>query len=215
MSLLFPAYLLGLLGLALPWLLHRFSDQNPPEQLFPSKRFLDATTPPVSRKRTLRYRILLGLRVLSLILLCLLFAQPWLTKAGIAGDPEKHHIVAIDQSLSMRAGGRWESATDEAERLIDELGASNSVSLVAFDNKARVLASNEEQLGTLSAALQGLRPGYASADYGLLMQRINKLAAEEELPVKLWLISDLQQTALPAQLNALYAPNVVSCPLRS
>ena len=74
MSLLFPLYLLGLLGLALPWILHRFSDQTPPEQLFPSKQFLESTTPPVSRKRTLRYRALLALRILSLLLLCILFA---------------------------------------------------------------------------------------------------------------------------------------------
>ncbi len=83
MSLLFPAYLLGLAALALPWILHRFSDQQPPIQLFPSKRFLEATTPPVSRKRTLRYRALLALRILSLLLLCLLFAQPWIKKNQI------------------------------------------------------------------------------------------------------------------------------------
>lgn len=208
MSLLFPAYFLGLLALALPWLLHRFSDQNPPEKLFPSKRFLDATTPPVSRKRTLRYKALLALRVSALFLLCLLFAQPWLTRSGIGGDPDSHHIIAIDRSLSMRSGERWENAVNSAEQLISEFGAVNSVELVSFDNKVRLLASNTVQSDSLTVALNDLEPGYSAADYGTLMQRVNKLAAEQQLPVKLWIISDFQKSALPAQLNALYAPDI-------
>lgn len=210
MSLLFPAYLAGLLGLLLPWILHRFSDQNPPEQLFPSKRFLEATTPPVSRKRTLKYKTLLALRIVSLLLLCLLFAQPWINRGSVPAT-QQHHMIVLDQSLSMRATGRWSSAIDKAEELISELG-EGSASLVVFDRQVRVLASTSlENVSTepsLAAALDNLEPGYAPGDYGLLMQRLNALAAEQELPVKVWLISDMQLSSLPAQLNALYAPNV-------
>lgn len=208
MSLLFPAYLLGLFGLSLPWLLHRFSDQDPPQHPFPTSRFLDATNPPVSRKRTLRYKLLLSLRILALCLLCLLFAQPWLNDNAINDNPAKHHIIAIDQSLSMRAGQRWDQAQQEAKRLIDSLGASDSIELVGFDRQVRVVGSNVQQTADLSALLEDLQPGYDSADYGVLMQRINKLATEHDLPVKLWLVSDLQKSALPSQLNALYAPNI-------
>ncbi|MFK7893763.1 MAG: BatA domain-containing protein, partial [Granulosicoccus sp.] len=202
------AYLLGLVGLALPWLLHRFSDQNPPEELFPSKRFLDATTPPVSRKQTLRYRALLALRILSLLLLCFLFAQPWLQRGDLTGSPQQHHIIAIDQSLSMRADGLWQNAMQQAEDLLNDLRVDSTIELVGFDQQLLVLASNTQQPADFTAALDDLQPGYGSTNYGVLMQGINKLAAEQDLSVKLWLISDLQQSALPAQLNALYAPNV-------
>lgn len=211
MSLLFPAYLLGLFGLALPWILHRFSDQHPPVQLFPSREFLEPTTPPVSRKRTLRYRALLALRVLALLLLCLLFTQPWININGAAISQEKHHMIVIDQSLSMRAEGRWASAQSQAQDIIAEL-ADASVQLIGFDRSVSVLgASGQSENGSdasLSSIVDDIQPGYAPADYGLLMQRLDRLAAEEELPVKVWLISDRQQSALPAQLNALYAPDV-------
>ncbi|MBX2881040.1 MAG: VWA domain-containing protein [Granulosicoccus sp.] len=208
MSLLFPAYLAALLGLALPWLLHRFSDQNPPEEEFPSKRFLDATTPPVSRKRTLRYKLLLALRVGSLLLLCLLFAEPWINQNQLLGDKQKHHIVAIDQSLSMRTGDRFSLAIDHAQDLVDDLATSNSLELVGFDNQVRLLASNTDASGSSLDVINDIEPGYLAADYGVLMQRINKIAQDQDLPVKLWLISDFQKSALPAQLNALYAPAV-------
>ncbi len=212
MSLLFPAYLLGFLGLALPWILHRFSDQQPPVQLFPSKQFLDATTPPVSRKRTLRYRALLALRILSLLLLCILFAQPWISGDAVPDSQELHHMIVIDRSLSMRTEGRWDDAIAKASDLIDEVG-DGSADLIAFDRRVVVLAStlsdNANGAGTsLSAALADLQPGSAPGDYGSVMQGLDRLANDRELPVKVWLISDMQRSALPAQLNALYAPNV-------
>ena len=213
MSLLFPAYLAGLLGLALPWLLHRFSDQNPPEQLFPSRRFLEATTPPVSRKQTLRYRALLALRIISLILLCLLFAQPWIKRDALPSLQQQHHIIVLDQTLSMRAEDRWSTAVDKASELIAEVGNSHA-QLVAFDSQVTVRATaasgedSDAEGDSLSSALQEMEPGYSPGDYGLLMQRLDRLAAEQTLPVKVWLISDMQLSGLPAQLNALYTPNV-------
>lgn len=211
MSLLFPAYLLGLFGLALPWILHRFSDQNPPVQLFPSKQFLEPTTPPVSRKRTLRYKALLALRVLALMLLCLLFAQPWVNKDISSFSEQQHHMVVLDQSLSMRAGGRWSLAQSKAQNIIADLDGA-SVQLIGVDNGVSVLAArggdSDSSNASLSATVNDMQPGYAPSDYGVLMQRLDRLAADQELPVKVWLVSDMQQSALPAQLNALYAPSI-------
>lgn len=208
MSLLFPAYLLGLFGLVLPWLLHRFSDQQPEEKLFPSKRFLEPTAPPVSRKRKLKYLLLLALRVLSVALLCFLFAQPWLIKAINTGASRLHHVIAVDQSFSMRAEGRWQSAIDQARSVIEQLPDADSVELIGFDVEVRLLSSSVDSRDAVLNTLAQLQAGYAAADYGSLMQRINSMAAEQDIPVKVWLLSDEQQSALPAQLNALYAPQV-------
>ena len=216
MSLLFPAYLLGILGLALPWVLHRFSDQQPPVQLFPSRQFLESTIPPVSRKRTLRYKALLGLRIFSLLLLCLLFAQPWVNSNSALAVQEQHHMIVIDRSLSMRAEGVWPAATAEARKLVTQLGGA-SAELISFDGSVSVIAStdpeNTAEQRSLAASLNDLQPGYAAADYGFLMQQLDRLASEKELPVKVWLISDQQKSALPAQLNALYAPSVAELEL--
>lgn len=208
MSILFPAYLIGLLGLALPWLLHRFSDQKPNEQLFPSRRFLEETAPPVSRKQTLKYRVLMAIRMLSLFLLCFLFAQPWLTRALNSLDAKQHHIIAIDLSLSMRATDRWENALKSGRELIEELSPTSSVELVAFDNNVKRIADNSISNADLTQGLFGLQPGYTGADYGTVMQRLNRLATDRSEPVKVWIVSDQQKSAMPAQSNALNAPGV-------
>lgn len=215
MSLLFPAYLLGLLGLFLPWILHRFSDQKPEEQLFPSKRFLEETKPPVSRTRTLKYRVLLAVRMLSLLLLCFLFAQPWLDKALDSRDAKVHHIIALDLSLSMQAADRWEVALEKGRDLIDRLGSNESVEIVSFDQTLTRVADNALSASDLLQGLTALNPGYVAADYGVMMQRLNKLAVDKSESVKIWLISDQQKSAMPAQRNALYAPQVADFELLS
>lgn len=208
MSLLFPAYLAGLLGLALPWLLHRFSDQQAPEQAFPSRRFLEATTPPVSRTRQLKYLGLLALRILSLLLLCFLFAQPWLNRQGADAVVSKHHVIALDQSLSMRTADRWPAAVARARDIVADLPAGDSVELLGFDNGIRRSDRRDEPASVQLQVLSDRQPGFLASDYGALMQGINRIAAESDVPVKLWLITDVQQSALPSQLNALYAPQL-------
>lgn len=215
MSLIFPAYFVALLGLALPWLLHRFSDHKPDEQLFPSRRFLQETAPPVSRKRRLKYLALLALRVLSLLLLCFLFAQPWLETAKNTGNVHQHHLLAIDRSLSMRADQRWARALQQAQETLAQLPDTDSVDLVSFDQSTSILASSSESRASLHDALSDLRPGYLSADYGLVMQRLNTMAAEQDIPTRLWMITDAQRSALPSQLNALYAPKLSAFELLS
>ena len=208
MSFLIPAYLLGILGLFLPWLLHRFSDQQPDEQLFPSKRFLEETKPPVSRTRTLKYRALMAVRMLSVLLLCFLFAQPWLDNASDVDDSEMHHIIALDLSLSMRAGDSWEIAVTKARDLINQFGEDNSVELIGFDQALVRIADNVNAKADLLQGLNSLQPGYVSADYGVLMQRLNRLAVERSESVKVWIITDQQSSSMPAQKNALYGPDV-------
>lgn len=215
MSLLFPAYLLGLLGLLLPWVLHRFSNHKPEEQLFPSGRFLEATKPPVSRTRMLKYRTLMTIRMLSVLLLCFLFAQPWMDSIQERGETTMHHVIAIDLSLSMHTGDRWGNAMVKGRELIDQYGDDNSVDLIAFDQTLVRVANNTISKTDLVQGLNTLRPGFVAADYGVLMQRLNKLAAQRSEPVKVWIITDQQLSAMPAQRNALYAPEVAEFELVS
>lgn len=215
MSLLFPAYLAGLLGLALPWLLHRFSDQQAPEQAFPSSRFLEATTPPVSRTRQLKYRSLLALRVLSLLLLCFLFAQPWLNRQGADAALSKHHVIVLDQSLSMRTAGRWPAAVERARDIVAGLAPGDSVELLGVDKGLRRTGLSDQPASVQLQALSSMEPGFVASDYGTLMQGVNRIATEFDVPVKLWLITDVQQSALPAQLNALYAPQLAEMVVES
>jgi len=205
MSLLEPWYLLGLLGLALPWLLHRFSHHEPPEQVFPTTRFLEPTTPPATSKRKLRYWLLLALRLLFLIALCLLFAQPWLRSLNDAADSEAVQLIVVDTSFSMRAEDRWQKASDTLERTLDELPEGDAVQLFSYAGQLTAQTDITNDRALLNSAISQLSPGYESADFGELMRRLDKVAGEIDKPVSATFISDAQRSNLPVQMNTLLA----------
>ncbi len=205
MSLLAPLYLLGLLGLFLPWLLHRFSHHEPPEQAFPTTRFLEPTRPPATSKRKLRYWLLFLLRLLFLALLCLLFAQPWLRSTNDAADSEAVQLVIVDNSFSMRALNRWDMAVEAVDSVLAEIPDKDAVQLFSY---AGQLASHTDIVtdrSLVKTALNQIEPGYESADFGEMMRRLNKVAGDIDKPVLATFITDGQRANLPQQMNTLLA----------
>jgi len=179
MSLLAPWFLLGLAALFVPIVLHRFSHSEPDEYSFPSTRFLDATRPPVSRKRKLRYRTLFSLRSLFLLLLCL-------------------------------AGDRWSKAISQASELLESLPGSDQVQLLGFSHTVSRYTTENVPAQDAIALMNSMQAGQSTADYGQVMQQIDRLARESSLPVNVAVITDTQRNSLPSQLNALFAPGIAS-----
>ena len=75
MSLLAPAFLLGLLAIGLPWWLHRLSSDNPNKQKFSSLMFLEPGEPRRVLAKKVQYLLLLALRIGVLVLLALAFTR--------------------------------------------------------------------------------------------------------------------------------------------
>lgn len=81
----------------------------------------------------------------------------------VPGDARRpvHLALVVDTSGSMAARGKMDAARQAAAELVDLLGPQDTLSLVAFDDQARVLAAPTP--GTDAAALhqtvQALRPG--------------------------------------------------------
>src|ERR1700754_2527733 len=71
-----PLFLLGLLGIGLPFWLHRIARENRIRQQFSSLMLLEQSETHHTRQRRLRYFVLLALRILLLIAIVLAFAQP-------------------------------------------------------------------------------------------------------------------------------------------
>jgi len=205
MSLLAPLYLLGLLGLLLPWLLHRFSHHEPPEHAFPTTRFLEATKPPASSKHKLRYWLLFLSRVLFLAALCFLFAQPWLRSNNDAANSEAVQLVIVDNSFSMRASDHWEKAQSEVQAILAALPERDAVQLFSYSGQLASHTDIVTDTGLIKSALSQISPGYESADFGELMRRVNKVAGDIDKPVLATLITDGQRTNLPQQMNSLLA----------
>ena len=205
-----PAFLLGLLAIGLPLWLHRFARHIQLRRQFASLMLLEPSEIQHSRKRQLRYWLLLALRIALLALLALAFAEPVLrissslpvTRGSIL------HVVVLDTSLSMQQGDRWQRAVNAATGVIDRAASGDRVVLVAADYRVRVIhepvpgSASEE----LHAALAGLKPGLSRLDYGMLMSSADAWIGTRGERTQLHLITDVQQSAAPLRFADLAPP---------
>ena len=142
MSLLTPAFLIGLAALAVPLLIHLIRRERQDAVAFPSLMFLSRIPQPVVKRRRIRNWWLFALRCLALILLVSAFARPFVDRgpgAVAQGDAAREVVILLDRSYSMGYGDRWDRALTAARGAIDGLGQSDRASLVVFDATASAL----------------------------------------------------------------------------
>lgn len=139
MSFLAPALLLGLLGLAGPFIAHLLGRERPKEIRFGAMRFLPTAEPAVTRRRSLRDLPLLVVRLLLLLLLVLALARPATEHdGGLTMVAEPHDAVLLmdaSRSMGLRVDGApmLEHAVDQAQDLLRSLPAGSRVGLVTTD----------------------------------------------------------------------------------
>ena len=187
MSFLYPAFLLGALAVALPIVLHLLRRDVAPEVPFSAVRLLRKSPIDRTRRRRLRDLILLAARVAALTLLAMAFARPYLTRAS--GDT-RLRIVAVDRSFSMGAPGVFARAVQLAETVVDEAGLAERVAVIAFDDRADVVAA-PGAAGDARAALAALRVGDGATRFAPAVAKAIEVAAGS--PARVVLISDLQR----------------------
>ena len=208
MDLLSPWFLAGGLAVGLPLWLHLMRQRNPVRLPFSSLMFFRKRTETTIRERRLQYLLLLALRLALLLLLALAFAKPIWERppAVIAGEVPKLHIVVVDTSLSMQHSGRWETALEEAEGIVDGLRDSDRAQIVANGPSVRVLTAATGDRFALRQALAGLGPTDARNSFGDAIEAVRTLVADEPAPVEVHLVSDLQDSAMPARFQDLVLP---------
>jgi hypothetical protein len=187
MSFLYPAFLIGAVAITIPIVLHLLRRDVAPEVPFTAVRLLRRTPLEQTRRRRLRDLLLLLARVAALLLLAAAFARPYFAHTG---GEARLHVVAIDRSFSMGATGRFERALALARAAIDATGRGDRVAVIAFDDRADVIAAP----GTAAearAALDGLEPGFGATRYAPVVHRAIELADQGGL--RLTVIGDLQR----------------------
>ncbi len=205
MSLLAPAFLLGILAIGLPLWLHRLSSDNPNKQRFSSLMFLEPGEPRRVLAKKLQYLLLLALRIGVLVLLALAFSQPawWRTpQAGDSADAQLH-VIVLDRSASMSYGDRWERAVGAVGDVIDELRPEDRAQLVLAGRSVEVLGAPTSDAAVLRQSLAAAEPSASRIDYGTLMRSLDGVLRSAELPVVLDLVTDNQQTSLPTRFAEL------------
>jgi hypothetical protein len=195
LSFLSPVYLVGLLAIAVPVLLHLFRRRTEVVVEFPAVRLLTQTPVEQQRRKRLRELILLALRVTALALLALAFARPYLAGRLLAADTPVT-VVAVDRSFSLSAAGVFDRARELAVTAVDEAPANHAVALVAFDDAADLVVTPTTDRATVRAAIRGLRPTAAGTRYAAALSRAADAIGARAGAVAV--VTDLQQAGWDA-----------------
>jgi len=212
MSLLAPLFLLGAAAIALPFWLHRLQTQSADRQPFSSAMLLEAAEQRVHVRKRLKYLLLLSMRVLLLLLLALVFAKPVLTRAPAALLPgvDGTELVLVDTSASMGQPGLFASAIELAQEAVDDAPAGAAVQVLSADAGLHIASGLTRDRNEISAALRGLAPTALRLDFGRAMAGLDRLAEDLPAPVTLHIVSDFQESGMPARFAELVSPRVAS-----
>ena len=170
-----PAYLWGLLAIALPILVHLFNQRRPRPLSFGAIEFVLRSQRQKARRLRLRQILLLALRCLLIAAVALALARPSLKPRGVetaqATGPQATALV-LDASLSMRyrVGSRtlFEKARAEALAALDRLGPDEPATVGLCAGLAGFTAGgmSAPSFDRIAARrlLQSAQPTYLSSD---------------------------------------------------
>ena len=199
MGFLVPAFLAGLVALAVPLLMHLRDRNEESPQRFPSLMFLVRLPIRSADRRRVTDWPLLLLRALAVALLVFAFARPYVGSVGTveSGERTRAVVLALDRSLSMSHEGTWAAALDSARAVLDGLSANDQIALVLFDAEANVEQGWTADHGAVRTLLQSAQPTARGTRYGAALRAARGLlAAAPPAAREVVLVSDLQRSGL-------------------
>lgn len=212
MNFLNPFFLLGLLAVAIPVIIHLINLRRPQKVPFSTLSFLNELKKSTIRRIRIKQYLLMTLRALAVLFLALALARPFLppTLTGTSGSESPKTIgILVDNSPSMnRIGTRGpliEQARDIATTII-EGARSEDRFIVGTTNGEQPTINIQGSSGALES-LNGVEVSntgnFLSEAFQLLYERLQQSPTEQAV---IYLISDGQQSQLE-DLEQLSAPN--------
>jgi hypothetical protein len=204
MGFLTPWFLAGVAAVGLPVWLHLLKKHKTTPQPFSSLMFFEKRTQSSIKHRRLRYLLLFAARALLITLIVLAFAHPYVERKIL---PLKRSgevtVLAIDNSLSMRAGGRLDQAKQLAKSVAAGLNPGERAQVLAFGQRVQVMSEVTDDHAPLNAAIDSIEATDARTSYGELARTVRSIAQSIHLPLRVHLYSDMQQSGMPANFNDL------------
>ena len=199
-----PWFLAGALAVGLPVWLHLLRKHRSPPQPFGSLMFWERHTQSSIKHRRLRYLLLLSLRMALFVLIALAFAHPYIERKSL---PFQHNgeitVLAIDNSLSMRAGNLFDQAKQMAKSEISGLRSGERAQVLEFGSRVHALSEVTDDKQQLNAAIDAAETSDDKTSFAELSRSLRSIAQSLKLPLRVELYSDMQQTGMPPNFNDL------------
>ncbi|MBO4281647.1 MAG: BatA domain-containing protein [Bacteroidales bacterium] len=201
MSFVHPAFLWGLLLIGIPVAVHLFHFRKYRTLYFSDTHFLQALQAENKRQSNLRKRLILSLRILTVICIVLAFAQPFRNKGTDAFHSGSAHIqIYVDNSFSMEnasaEGNLLNEAKNKALDIVDAFGESDAFMLLTNDKEGRHSRFlSKSDIKKEIAALQ-TSPCSQSLDE-MMRYGFRCLSTGKGKNRQLFLLSDFQQSTCP------------------
>jgi hypothetical protein len=204
MGFLTPWFLAGIAAVGLPVWLHLLKKHRSTPLPFSSLMFFERRTQSSIKHRRLRYLLLFALRTALLALIVLAFAQPYVTrKIAPTSRTGEVTVLAIDNSLSMRAGDLLAQAKQAARSAIGRLRPGERAEVLAFGQRVQVMSEVTGDHSALNAAVDSIEASDARTSFGELTRTLRSIGQSLRLPLHVQLYSDMQQSGMPANFNDL------------
>jgi len=153
------AFLLSLVALAIPLILHLVSRWQTKTIEIGTIRFLREVMTESVHRRKIRRWLLLATRMLLFVLLAILFARPFMIE-GIQRDGDRRRVILIDRSASMGMRGpdgkSIDVAIQKAIKASKELGSDAKIDWAWFDSIVKPFAIKGNEGSIFSAVQESL-----------------------------------------------------------
>lgn len=128
MSFLFPAFLLGLIALIIPIIIHLFSFRRFKKVEFTNVKFLKEVKEETASRAKIKHLLVLFSRMLAIAFLVFAFAQPFIKSEDTeVKKGSKAVSIFIDNSFSMKAMSKDMSLFEKAKQKASEISQAYSV----------------------------------------------------------------------------------------
>ena len=112
-------------------------------------------------------------------------------------------VLAIDNSLSMRAGDRLDQAKRMAKSAVRNLRPSERGQVLAFGSRVQVMSEITDDQSPLDSGIDSIETSDSRTSYAELVRSLRSISQATHLPLEVHLYSDMQQSGMPANFNDL------------
>ncbi|MFQ5822820.1 MAG: BatA domain-containing protein [bacterium] len=199
LSFLNPFFLWGLAVASVPIIIHLIKRNRAIKLPFAAIRFLQMEPHQRIRSQRLKQILLLLMRITAMAILALAFARPYLKNVGNHSlwlDQKESAVILVDNSFSMAYENHFQTAIEEARKLLNTFTPGDQVVVMQFSESAKIIAETKGNFKALGSLLnERLKLSHRSTNYLGGIQAAEAVLLESPFEGKtIYLISDFQKS---------------------